>query len=75
VEPGKKAWKDIRREFGEEVFESDGQLNRKKLGGLIFGDPLKRITLNSITHPQIAKQIAWEIFTNFFRGIFGHEFT
>lgn len=32
VEPGKKAWKGIRREFGSRVFHDDGTLDREKLG-------------------------------------------
>ena len=32
VEPGKKAWKEIRREFGSQVFLDDETLDREKLG-------------------------------------------
>ncbi|XP_065348943.1 dephospho-CoA kinase [Cloeon dipterum] len=62
VEPGRKAWKAIRKEFGESVFFDDGQLNREALGDLIFNDVEKRRKLNEITHPEIYKEMmkaAW----------------
>jgi len=39
VQPGKPALKLIRKHFGEEVLLPDGNLNRPKLGGIIFSDP------------------------------------
>jgi dephospho-CoA kinase len=68
VTPGRKAWKEIRRVFGEDVLEADGQLDRRKLASVIFGDAQKRKQLNSITHPEIAKEVGWEIVSYFFRG-------
>lgn len=57
VEPNKTAWKKIRREFGEGVFNNDGTLNRQALGQIVFSQPDKRKILNSITHPEIYKTI------------------
>lgn len=39
--------------FGEGVLNSDGTLNRAKLGSIVFNDEGKRETLNSILHPEI----------------------
>ena len=39
--------------FGAEYFDEKGELDRKKLGDLIFADEKARETLNSITHPII----------------------
>ena len=36
VEPGKPAWKKIRQEFGDEVFNEDETLDREKLGQVRF---------------------------------------
>ena len=36
VNPGQKAWNEIHKEFGNEVFLEDGQLNREALGKIIF---------------------------------------
>ncbi len=39
--------------FGEEILNSDGTLDRAKLGALVFADADKRAALNSILHPYI----------------------
>lgn len=68
VEPGRRAWKKIREKFGDEVFHEDGTLNRTKLGKIIFENAQKRQDLNRITHPEIFREMCWEIIYNFFRG-------
>lgn len=57
VEPGRKAWRKLKKEFGEEIFDERGYLNREKLGSIIFADKSKRRKLNSITHPEIMKEM------------------
>lgn len=44
----------IRQEFGDEVFKGD-ELDRKKLGKVVFSDPAKRAILNGIIHPMVKK--------------------
>jgi len=39
--------------FGREVLQPDGSLNRQKLGAIVFADEAKRRQLNSILHPLI----------------------
>lgn len=68
VEPGKRAWKKIRKEFGEAVFHGDGTLNRPALGQIVFSDPDKRHTLNCITHPEIYKSILFRCIKLLFYG-------
>jgi len=41
VEPGQPALMDIVAEFGEEMLQPDGTLNRKALGSVVFGNPAK----------------------------------
>ncbi|XP_042901533.1 dephospho-CoA kinase isoform X2 [Parasteatoda tepidariorum] len=72
VEPGKTATKKIRKEFGDAVFNSDGTLNRQKMGQIVFSQPDKRRLLNSFTHPEIYKSIMWKCLKLFFLG---HQFT
>ncbi|HEU4871829.1 MAG TPA: dephospho-CoA kinase [Pyrinomonadaceae bacterium] len=48
--PGLKA---ITQEFGEEILNPDGTLNRKQLGALVFADESRRQRLNFILHPFI----------------------
>lgn len=58
VLPGTPAWHEIVEAFGEEVLDEDGFVDRPLLARQVFHDPSKRATLNHITHPRIAKEIA-----------------
>ncbi|EEB12099.1 Dephospho-CoA kinase, putative [Pediculus humanus corporis] len=71
VEPGKKAWKKLKKEFGEDIFFKDGTLNRALLGKIIFENVEKRKKLNYITHPEIIKQM---IISAVKLGFQGHPF-
>ncbi|HEV7397021.1 MAG TPA: dephospho-CoA kinase, partial [Pyrinomonadaceae bacterium] len=53
VEPGSPGLKAIAAVFGASIILADGTLDRKQLGAIIFGDPEKRLLLNSILHPYI----------------------
>ena len=53
AEPKSLALEKVVAEFGAEVLQSDGALDRTKLGNLVFGDPQRRLALNSILHPYI----------------------
>ena len=57
VEPGKPALQEIVKQFGEDILLEDGNLNRQKLGGIIFHNPSKRAVLNDIMHPAIRKEM------------------
>ena len=46
--------------FGYDVF-TDGKIDRKKLGSLVFSNPELRYKLENITHPQI-KSVIQELF-------------
>ena len=57
VEPGSLALRDVVANFGSGILQDDGELNRAKLGALVFSEDDKRAKLNSILHPYIiAKQ-------------------
>lgn len=45
----------IREAFGEGVF-AGSELDRKKLGRIIFSDPVKRSVLNGIIHPLVKNE-------------------
>ena len=53
VAPGTAALQKVVAEFGSEVLQSDGTLDRAKLGAIVFADPGRRQLLNSILHPYI----------------------
>jgi dephospho-CoA kinase len=46
---------DIRERFGDDIVTSGGQLDRAKLGALIFQDETARLDLNRIVHPEVAR--------------------
>jgi dephospho-CoA kinase len=53
VMPGMPGLNAIVQEFGEEILNTDGTLDRKRLGALIFADENRRQRLNHILHPFI----------------------
>jgi len=57
VEPGQPAWREIVEEFGRDVLSSDGTLDRRKLGAIVFGNPERRRRLEAITHPAIRARV------------------
>lgn len=68
VQPGYPAHRRIVEAFGTEVLLENGDIDRKVLGDLIFNQPDRRQLLNSITHPEIRKEMMKETFKYFLRG-------
>lgn len=56
MEPGRDAYRDIIREFGEEVLGPDGSIDRRKLGSVVFADESRRKRLNGIVHPRVIEE-------------------
>jgi len=56
VSPGTKGLNQIREVFGESVFNSEGSLDRQKLGEIIFSDAKKRAALEEIVHPLVRQR-------------------
>lgn len=59
VQPGQRAWRGIVREFGADILMPNQQLDRGKLGAIIFADESRRKILNRITHPEIHRLMFW----------------
>ncbi|WP_203361511.1 dephospho-CoA kinase [Bacillus sp. REN10] len=53
VEPGQPALQQIVETFGEEILQTDGTLDRLKLGQRIFNHEEERKKLNDIIHPAV----------------------
>lgn len=53
--------KRIAKEFGEDVLNEDGTLNRKKLSNIVFRESTLLKKLNLITHPAIKNKIKEKI--------------
>lgn len=43
-------------EFGESILGDNGEIDRKKLGNIVFSDSEKLLKLNSIVHPAIVEK-------------------
>ena len=56
VAPGQPAHAAIVAEFGPDVLQPDGYLDRKRLGAIVFGDPERRRRLEAITHPAVRQR-------------------
>src|SRR5687767_6647690 len=50
---GSEGLRSVVNNFGREILQPDGTLDRAKLGAVVFADTGKRQTLNSILHPFI----------------------
>ncbi|MFP3388575.1 dephospho-CoA kinase [Brevibacillus sp. SIMBA_040] len=60
VEPGKPAYEAIVRHFGRDILLEDGQIDRKKLGEVVFSDEAERQKLNAIVHPEVRRVMRQE---------------
>ena len=54
--PGAEAYARIVQEFGRDILDSGGQINRRKLGAFVFADPERLAKLNSIVHPPVQRR-------------------
>jgi dephospho-CoA kinase len=50
-------YKPVVETFGKWILEPDGQINRAKLGGLVFRNPEALSTLEQIVHPLVGQAI------------------
>lgn len=60
LDKNKNAYNDVKEEFGEIIVKESGQIDRKKLGEIVFSDKAKLEKLESITHPYIIEEIKYE---------------
>ena len=67
VQPGRWAWKKIVAHFGSEFLLPDKQIDRERLGAVIFADPAERKFLNNVTHPPIYIEFIKEFVYVFFK--------
>lgn len=63
VMKGETAYFKIIAEFGEEILLADGEIDRPKLGSIIFHQVEKRQLLNDIVHPEVRKRMTDQVET------------
>ena len=61
VEPGTEGLAAVVAEFGEQVLDGDGRLDRAALARVVFADGATRERLNAILHPRIRARVAERI--------------
>ena len=64
IEPGGPAYDAVVRAFGKGILREDGTIDRKKLGKIVFSNPLDLGRLEKIVHPKIFELGKQEIADN-----------
>jgi len=59
--PGQYAYLEIVHRFGRGILQEDGEIDRKRLGDIVFSDPVRRGELEAVTHPRIVEGIAYAL--------------
>lgn len=57
LEKGAPTARQVVREFGTEILDAHGNIDRKKLGTIVFARPAARLRLNRIIHPALLQEI------------------
>ncbi len=52
-QPGTKVYQQIVATFGSEIVGTDGAIDRRKLGAVVFQDPVRLRQLEQIVHPAV----------------------
>lgn len=61
LEKGSEGYQRVLDAFGPSVLDPRGEIDRRALGRLVFGDPEKRRVLEEIVHPLVEKEMARRI--------------
>jgi dephospho-CoA kinase len=56
LEPGGEAYDSVVREFGPEILEPAGRIDRRKLARMVFGSPERLARLNTLVHPPVVRK-------------------
>jgi dephospho-CoA kinase len=62
IEPGSSGFDEVVAVFGSEIL-NDGDIDRQKLGKIVFKDGAKRKQLEAIVHPRVQEALASKIKT------------
>ncbi len=59
--PHTDVWQELVDTFGEWILGKNGEIDRKRLGDIVFHDPLALTLLNKIVHPRMREMIEEEL--------------
>ncbi|EYU35909.1 hypothetical protein ABFS82_09G031600 [Erythranthe guttata] len=68
LKKGTGGWRKVVAAFGDEILLASGEVDRPKLGQIVFNDPDKRQLLNRLLAPYISTGISMEVFKLWMRG-------
>ena len=57
MKKGGVSYQKVVHEFGDDILQSDGEINRSKLAKIVFSDEIKLKRLNDLTHPEVLKEV------------------
>lgn len=57
IEPGQPLNEALVKRWGEGIRTPDGRIDRRALGGIVFGNPEELADLDALTHPAIRRRI------------------
>lgn len=60
VKMGEEAYNQIIQAFGQEILQEDGEIDRAKLGAIVFHNEQERKKLNAIVHPAVRRRMLAE---------------
>lgn len=55
--PGEDCYQKVKACFGDEILQTNGEIDRRKLGSIVFADREKLKILNEIVHPAVNQKI------------------
>ena len=55
--PNSEAWTQVVAAFGEGILTEEGEIDRRKLGAIVFSEPAQLERLNGIMHPLMAGMV------------------
>ncbi|MDH5695427.1 MAG: dephospho-CoA kinase [Dehalococcoidia bacterium] len=59
--PGAGLWREVVAAFGRQILAPDGDIDRKKLGRIVFANAEALARLNQMVHPRIYEMVKAEI--------------
>ncbi|CAK9178242.1 unnamed protein product [Ilex paraguariensis] len=68
LKKGTGGWKKVVAAFGQDILQPNGEVDRPKLGQIVFSDPDKRQLLNRLLAPYISSGIFWEVLKLWMKG-------
>lgn len=63
VEPGSRVLDEIVERYGKNILQSDGQLDRRRLGDIVFSSSAERLWLEQQIHPFVRDRMQADLLT------------